>query len=65
MKKTIVLLALILIGCSSAQLVSTWKNPDYVIFDANKVLVVAMTPDEDAQITFETKMKRQLSLIHI
>ena len=61
MKKTIVLFVVVLIGCSSAQLVSTWKNPDYVIFDAYKVLVVAMTPDEDAQITFETKMKRQFA----
>ena len=32
-----------------------------MIFDAYKVLIVAMTPDEDAQITFETKMKRQFS----
>ena len=61
MKKSIILLALILIGCSSAQLVSTWKNSDYVIFDAYKVLIVAMTPDEDAQVTFETKMKRQFT----
>ena len=61
MKKIIALLVVVLFGCSSAQLVSTWKNPDYVIFDAYKVLVVAMTPDEDAQITFETKMKRQFT----
>ena len=61
MKKAIILLVFIFLGCSSAQLVSTWKNPDYVIFDAYKVLIVAMTPDEDAQITFETKMKRQFS----
>ncbi len=61
MKKFVLLLVFVLIGCSSAQLVSTWKNPDYVIFDAYKVLVVAMTPDEDAQITFETKMKRQFT----
>ena len=61
MKKIVVLLFIILIGCSSAQLVSTWKNPDIVIFDAYKVLVVGMTPDENARVTFETKMKRQFS----
>ena len=61
MKKAIILISLILFGCSSAQLVSTWKNPDYVIFDAYKVLVVAMTSNEDAQVTFETKMKRQFT----
>ena len=61
MKKAIILISLFLFGCSSAQLVSTWKNPDYVIFDAYKVLVVAMTSNEDAQVTFETKMKRQFT----
>ena len=61
MKKAIILISLILVGCSSAQLVSTWKNPDYVIFDAYKVLIVAMTSNEDAQVTFETKMRRQFS----
>ncbi len=61
MKKLIIILLLLLIGCSSAQLVSTWKNPDIVIFDANKVLVVGMTPDPDAREMFETKMKRQFT----
>ena len=61
MKKAVILLSLFLIGCSSAQLVSTWKNPDYVIFDAYKVLIVAMTSNEDAQVTFETKMRRQFT----
>ena len=61
MKKAVILLSLFLVGCSSAQLVSTWKNPDYVIFDAYKVLIVAMTSNEDAQVTFETKMRRQFT----
>ena len=61
MKKAVILISLFLIGCSSAQLVSTWKNPDYVIFDAYKVLIVAMTSNENAQVTFETKMRRQFT----
>ena len=59
MKKAIVFLVVFLMGCSSAQLVSTWKNPDIVIFDAYKVLIVGMTPNEDARQLFETRMRKQ------
>ncbi|MGB5238983.1 MAG: hypothetical protein WBM43_13075 [Flavobacteriaceae bacterium] len=61
MKKALVLLIVVLASCSSAQLVDTWKNPDIVVFDAYKVLIVGMTPNEDAREKFETKMKRQFS----
>jgi len=59
MKKAIIVLVVLLMGCSSTQLVSSWKNPDYVIFDAYKVLIVGMTPNEDGRTQFETKLKRQ------
>ena len=59
MKKILVVLVFILFSCSSAQLVSTWKNPDIVIFDAYKVLIVGMTPNEDAREIFETRMRRE------
>ena len=61
MKKYILFLVITLLGCSSAELVSTWKNPDIVIFDAYKVLIVGMTPNEDARQVFETRMKRQFT----
>jgi len=61
MKKALALLIIIIAACSSAELVDTWKNPDIVIFDAYKVLIVGMTPNEDARDKFETKMKRQFS----
>ncbi|MEN8787989.1 MAG: hypothetical protein ABF293_08060 [Flavobacteriaceae bacterium] len=61
MKKAFVLIVVVLLSCSSAQLVDTWKNPDIVIFDAYKVLIVGMTPNEDAREKFETKMKRQFT----
>jgi hypothetical protein len=48
-------------GCSSTELVDSWKNPDIVIFDANKVLVVGMTSNLKGQEDFETKMKRQFT----
>lgn len=42
-------------GCSSTRLVSTWKNPDNVIFDAYQVLVVGMIQDDAVRMDFETK----------
>jgi hypothetical protein len=59
MKKLFLIPLLILMGCSSAELVENWKNPDIVIFDANKVLIVGMTQNEDARSEFETKLKRE------
>jgi hypothetical protein len=59
MKKFLLIALLALMGCSSAELVENWKNPDIVIFDANKVLIVGMTQNEDARSEFETKLKRE------
>ncbi len=59
MKKLFLLAILALMGCSSTELVENWKNPDIVIFDANKVLIVGMTQNEDARSEFETKLKRE------
>ena len=61
MKKAIILLAFWLFGCSSAELVSSWKNPEIVTFDAYKVLVVGMTPNQQGRELFETKMKREFT----
>ncbi|NNE02249.1 MAG: hypothetical protein HKN52_03705 [Eudoraea sp.] len=61
MRKLVIGLLVILMGCSSAELVSTWKNPEIVIFDAYKVLVVGMTPNKKAQQNFETKMVQEFT----
>lgn len=61
MNKALILVALLFMGCSSAELVDNWKNPDIVIFDANKVLIVGMTSNSKAQKEFETKMKKRFS----
>jgi len=61
MRKLIIVLLVVLMGCSSAELVSTWKNPEIVIFDAYKVLVVGMTPNKKAQQNFETKMVQEFT----
>ncbi|MCE2611564.1 hypothetical protein LVD13_01175 [Flavobacteriaceae bacterium D16] len=59
MKKVLLFFAIFLLGCSSVQIVSNWKNPDIVIFDAYKVLVVGMTPNEEGRELFETKLVRE------
>jgi hypothetical protein len=61
MRKLVIGLMVILMGCSSAELVSTWKNPEIVIFDASKVLVVGMTSKKKAQQNFETKMVQEFT----
>ena len=61
MKKALIVVVLLLIGCSSTELVDSWKNPEIVIFDASKVLVVGMTSNLKGQEDFETKMKRQFT----
>jgi len=58
--KLVAILLLILMGCSSTKLVSTWKNPDIVLFDAYQVLVVGMTPDDGARVEFETRFVEEL-----
>ena len=52
---------IILFGCSSSDMVSSWKNPEIVIFDAQKVLLVGMTSNKDVQDDFETKMKNEFT----
>ena len=61
MKRLILTWIVLILGCSTAELVSTWKNPDIVIFDAYKVLIVGMTPNENAREKFETRMKKQFT----
>ncbi|NKI32053.1 hypothetical protein HCU67_08880 [Muricauda sp. DJ-13] len=46
-------------GCSSISVVNSWKNPEIVLFDANKVLIVGLTPDSSIQENFETKMQAE------
>lgn len=58
--KIVFLLAFLAMGCSSTKLVSTWKNPETVSFDAYKVLVVGMTQNEEVRIEFETSLVNRL-----
>ena len=59
MRKLSLLLPLLILGCSPVSLVENWKNPDIVLFDAQKVLVVGMTQNEDARENFESKLQQE------
>ncbi|RDY58676.1 hypothetical protein [Flagellimonas nanhaiensis] len=59
--KVISILFLLLMSCSSTKLVSTWKNPEIVLFDAYKVLVVGMAQDENVRVDFETRLVQKFS----
>jgi len=61
MKKIrIVILSFFFLGCTSTQLVSSWTNPEIVVFDAYQVLIVGMSQDEAIRIGFETKLREVL-----
>lgn len=61
MRKLIIFIVLVLMSCSSTSLVTNWKNPDIILFDANKVLLVGMTSNEEARVQFETKLQNEFS----
>lgn len=59
MKKLSIVLLVFIFSCSSVSLVENWKNPDIVLFDANKVLIVGMTQNQEARADFEDKLKQE------
>lgn len=61
MKTFIWFFFILILACSDAEVVSSWKNPDIVLFDAYKVLVVGMTASPDARLEFETKMTEKFT----
>ncbi len=50
-------LALLATSCAGVHLESSYKNPDVVLFHANRVLVVGMTPDAEAREKFESRLQ--------
>jgi len=61
MKKALIIFTILLTGCSSTSLVENWKNPDIVLFHANKVLIVGMTQNDEARTEFETSLRKEFS----
>lgn len=59
MKKLLVFVFVGLMGCSSVEMVENYKNPDIVLFDASKVLIVGMTDDSAVRQDFETRLRKE------
>ncbi len=51
---------ILLIGCSSSELIENWKNPDISTFEAKKVFVIGITPNLDNRKVFEQKLTSEL-----
>ena len=49
--------ALLVLSCSSAQLIDTWKNPDIESYEPNKILIIGMTSNLDAREKYEQQLK--------
>jgi len=61
MKTILYFLAFIIItSCSSSKLVSDWKSPDAVNFEANKVLVIGLAQDKKVRRQFEQQLTSEL-----
>ena len=56
--KTIAL-CLLIISCSTTELVENWKNPDIDTYSPNKVLLVGMTSNLDDRQEFEKQLKNE------
>lgn len=65
MKKALLTLLIALTGCSSTDLVENWKNPDIVMFDASKVLLVGISNNDRARRKFETKLQKEFEARNI
>lgn len=61
MRKILLISVLLFTACSSTRLVTDWKNPDIVLFDANKVLIIGMTPNQDVRVKFETELQNKFT----
>lgn len=63
MKKTgVILFILILLSCSSTRINESWRNPEYINYQPNKVLILGITPNLTARKIYEEKLK--FALVH-
>ncbi|MEP2968969.1 MAG: hypothetical protein ABJO82_05525, partial [Nonlabens ulvanivorans] len=49
-----------LVSCSDSELVENWKNPEVETFQAQKVLVLAISNDVENRQYFENRVVQQL-----
>ncbi|MEZ4875329.1 MAG: hypothetical protein R2793_07750 [Flavobacteriaceae bacterium] len=61
MKKLVILFFVaLLVSCSSTKLIDQWHNPDTPVYEAQKILVVGMSPDKQVRRTYEEALSQQL-----
>ena len=66
MKRFLILIVLIvLMGCSSTKFIVSWKNPEISSFNPSKVMVMGITDNLAARKIFEQDFKKALSLRNI
>ncbi|TBN04349.1 hypothetical protein EYD45_06945 [Hyunsoonleella flava] len=53
--------ALLLVGCSSTKLISSWKNPEHDKHNLKKVLVIGVTPNFEARKAYELQIALELN----
>jgi len=64
MKYTFILvIGWLFLGCSSTQLMDTWKNPDFDTYSPNKILIIGITSNSDAREKFEEQLKKEIELM--
>ncbi|WP_299336455.1 hypothetical protein [uncultured Psychroserpens sp.] len=61
-KLSLILVTLLLMNCSSTQLVESWKNPDIDTYEPYKILVVGLTSDLDVREKFEKHLQQEFEL---
>jgi len=50
---------LFILGCSTAQLIDTWKNPEIDSYEPNKILIIGMTSNNEAREKYEQQLKQE------
>lgn len=60
-----ILLAFLIVGCSSINLDDSWKNPAYSDFNPKNILVVGVTPDFETRSKFEYQFLTELNARNI
>lgn len=56
----ILIVVVLFYSCTSSELVENWKNPDIKTFEAQKVLVIGITPEKNTRQVFEKKLVAEL-----
>ena len=48
------------LSCSTARITESWRNPEYMDYQPNKVLILGVTPNLEARKIYEEKLKKVL-----